>query len=405
MRYLLLRLKRFCGFITGVIFFIGGVLKLIDPVGAGLVMKEYFDFLHIGFMGFAAKPAGVLFAALEVVTGTGLITGIWRKQIGIAAMILQGGFTLLTLFLVIFNPQMDCGCFGEAIHLSHTETFVKNLVLCVLLAAYYFPSKLLGHNKKHKYVSFAIVTISVLVLSVYSWLYIPLVDFTASKPAAALKSGHAFATETVERYESVFVYEKNGKEETFDLENLPDSTWNFVRTETKEREGYKDKDLLDLSFTDADGIYLDEMAVKGKVMIVSVYDIDSRSADWNATARFVKDAQSNGFKPIILVAGTPEQMSIIADRLDNESYSTLKDHVFYSDYKALITLNRSNMGVTYFSDGYLIRKWAGRNMPDHEALKETATGDDTETIIGQSTNGSLTFQGFLLYVFAVMLLL
>ena len=405
MRYLLLRLKRFCGFITGFIFFIGGVLKLIDPVGAGLVMKEYFDFLHIGFMNFAAKPAGVLFAGLEVVIGAGLITGIWRRQIAIGAMILQGAFTLLTLFLVIFNPQMDCGCFGEAIHLSHMETFVKNIALCALLAAYYFPSKLLGQNKKHKFVSFAIVTISVLVLSIYSWSYIPLVDFTAYKPAAALKAGHTFATESVERYESVFVYEKNGKEETFDLENLPDSTWNFVRAETKERDGYKDEDLLDLSFSDADGNYMDEAAAKGKVMVVSVYDVNSRSADWNAVARFIKDAQDNGFNPLVLVAGTPEQISGIADRLDIQTYSALKDHIFYSDYKTLITLNRSNMGITYFSDGYLIRKWARRNMPDYEALKETATGDDTETIIGQSTNGSLTFQGFLLYVFAVMLLL
>ena len=62
MNYILLRLKRVCGFVTGIVFFIGGLLKVMDPVGAGLVMKEYFDFLHIGFMGFAAKPIGVIFA-------------------------------------------------------------------------------------------------------------------------------------------------------------------------------------------------------------------------------------------------------------------------------------------------------------------------------------------------------
>lgn len=405
MRYLLLRLKRFCGFITGMIFFIGGVLKLIDPVGAGLVMKEYFDFLHIGFMGFTAKPLGIMFAAAEVVIGTGLITGIWRKQVAIAAMILQGGFTVLTLFLVIFNPQMDCGCFGEAIHLSHTETFIKNLVLCALLAAYYFPAKLLGQNQKHKFVSFAIVTISALLLGIYSWLYIPLVDFTAYKPAAALKAGHAFATESVERYESVFVYEKDGKENSFDLEHLPDSTWNFVRTETKEKEGYKSEDLLDLSFTDAEGTYYDEIAADGKVMIISIYNIGSHSVNWETASKFIQNAQKNGFKPLLLVSGTPDQMLKITENLDVNTWSILKKHIYYSDYKTLITLNRSNMGVTYFSDGYLIRKWARLNMPDYETLKETATGDDTETIIGQSTSGSLTFQGFLLYVFAVMLLL
>ena len=62
MRYLLLRLKRFCGFITGFVFFAGGILKLMDPVGAGLVMGEYLDFLHMGFLGFSAKFLGTGFA-------------------------------------------------------------------------------------------------------------------------------------------------------------------------------------------------------------------------------------------------------------------------------------------------------------------------------------------------------
>ena len=405
MNYILLRLKRFCGFITGIVFFIGGLLKVMDPVGAGLVMKEYFDFLHIGFLGFASKPIGAIFAGLEVVIGAGLITGVWRKKTAIAAIILQGLFTLLTLALVIFNPQMDCGCFGEAIHLSHKATFIKNIFFCLLLAAYCFPTRHLGQNQKHKYVSFAIVTTSVMLLGIYSWLYIPLVDFTAYKSAAALQAGHAFAVEPTERYESVFIYEKDGEEMSFDLEHLPDSTWNFVRTDTREKESYKNENLIELPFTDADGAYHDTDAAEGRVMVVSIYKINSRIIDWNRAARFVNEANMYGFKPLVLVAGTPEQMDKALESVDTEAASTIKEHLFYSDYKTLITLNRANMGVTYFSDGYLIRKWARRNMPDKVAIKETATGDDTETIIGQSTSGSLTFQGFLLYVFAVMLLL
>ena len=150
MRYLLLRLKRFCGFITGIVFFIGGLLKLLDPVGAGLVMKEYLDFLHIGFLGSASKGLGVFFAFAETLIGTGLITGICRKAFGIASVSLQVFFTLLTLLLVIFNPEMDCGCFGEAIHLTHMQTFVKNLVLLALLSAYYFPAKMLGKGIRRK---------------------------------------------------------------------------------------------------------------------------------------------------------------------------------------------------------------------------------------------------------------
>ena len=83
----------------------------------------------------------------------------------------------------------------------------------------------------------------------------------------------------------------------------------------------------------------------------------------------------------------------------------MAEHSYFSDYKTLITLNRSNAGVTFFSDGYLIRKWARRAAPDYEELHETAATAETETLIGHSTHGSLTFQAFLLYVFAVMLLM
>ena len=68
-------------------------------------------------------------------------------------------------------------------------------------------------------------------------------------------------------------------------------------------------------------------------------------------------------------------------------------------------MNRSNGGVTYFSNGYLIRKGAHKALPDIEEMKEVHDEDETETIIGQSTRGSLAFQGFLLYVSAIMLLL
>ena len=393
MKYLLLRIKRFCGFITGFVFFIGGILKLMDPVGAGLVMGEYLDFMHMKFLGFAAKPLGLAFALAEAVIGTALVTGVWRKVMGIAALAFQAFFTLLTLALVIFNPEMDCGCFGEAIHLTHTETFYKNIVLCILLCAYFFPAKNLGTPQKKKYVSFSIVTASVLAFTVYSWMYIPMVDFTAYKPAAALKAGHAFSESDDDIYEAVFIYEKDGQEEVFDLGHLPDSTWNFVRTETRTKEGYDEDSRIDLSFYDSNGEYHDELASEGKVMVISVYDPDIKDRKWEKINRFALDAEEAGFTTLILIAGDiPVQMQ-------------LQDNVYSADYKTLLSLNRSNGGATYFSRGYLVRKWAERALPDFDHLVEIENDDETETIIYHDAKGSLGFQGFLLYVFAVMLLL
>ena len=129
MKYLYLRLKRFCGFVAGFVFFIAGIFKLLDPVGAGLVMKEYMDFFHLGFMAPLAKPLAVALAFLETMVGTALVAGVFRRLCAVTALAFQGFFTLVTLILVIFNPEMDCGCFGEVIHLSHLQTFLKNIIL------------------------------------------------------------------------------------------------------------------------------------------------------------------------------------------------------------------------------------------------------------------------------------
>lgn len=401
MKYIFQRMKRFCGFVTGFVFFLSGIVKLLDPVGAGLVMDGYFDFLHLGFMAPASKFFGVAFALAETIIGTGLITGVWRKAVALSAIILQGFFTLLTLLLVIFNPVMDCGCFGEAIHLTHMQTFIKNIILCILLAAYFFPSSQLGENRKRKYASFALVTASVLAFTVYSLMYIPLIDFTDFKPAAALMAGEGSGGDS---YESVFIYEKDGERQSFTIDHLPDSTWTFVDTETVmiESEGNAS---VNLSIRDAYGDYHDGIAAEGKIMIVSVYDIDIKAGRWGQTAHFLSNAEKAGFTSLLLVRSTPEEFEEAVSCLAPQVAEVLRRYLYFSDYKELISMNRSNGGATFFCDGYLIRKWARRALPDMKNLEELVEADETEALIERSTNGDLTFQGFLLYVFAVMLLL
>lgn len=384
-------MKRFCGFITGFVFFLSGIVKLMDPAGAGLVMKEYYAFLHLGFLGFSAKFMGVFFALAETVIGTALITGVWRRAVAQCAIALQSFFTLLTLLLVIFNPEMDCGCFGEAIHLTHVETFVKNIILLALLLTYYIPRKHLGETRKKKYVSFSLVTVSVLAFTVYSWVYIPMIDFTAYKAGAELQAGATVNAD--ELYESVFTYEKDGIQQDFTLGHLPDSTWTFVNVSTRLKEGREDS-LVGLSFySESTGEYMDTLAIEGKVMVVSVYDPDMSAKKWNRIENFIRRSQEAGFTTLLLTTsteGVPAEMAASA---------------FISDYKTLISLNRSNGGVTYFNDGELVRKWARANAPSRTELDELQITDATEIAIAKDSKGSLGFQGFLLYVFAVMLLL
>lgn len=397
MRYILKRMRRFCGYIAGFVFYISGILKLLDPVGAGLVMDEYYNFLHLGFLGFSSKIVGVLFAFAETAIGAALITGIWRRLTGLVAMIFQAFFTLLTLILVIFNPEMDCGCFGEAVHLTHMQTFLKNIVILLLLCCSFIPFRGLGKPRTKKFVSFGLVTVSTIAFAVYSWMYIPLVDFTDYKVTSRLQAAEAMDVAEEDIYEAIFIYEKDGRQQEFDLMHLPDSTWTFVSTHTRLKEEYQDN-TINLSIYDSEDNYQDSLAAVGKVMVISVYDPEIKTKKWEGFTTLVKNASEAGFRPLVLVAGTADD---IPEGLSDE----VKDNLYFSDYKTLVTMNRSNGGVVYFSDGYLLRKWARRAAPDMDMLQVLATEAETETMIGHSTQGSLVFQSFLLYVFAVMLLM
>lgn len=392
-KYLLLKTRRFSGFICGFVFFLSGIMKLMDPVGAGLVMDSYLDFLHIGFLGFASKPLAFLFALAETIVGTAMITGVWRRITAIIALSLQGFFTLLTILLAIFNPVMDCGCFGEFIHLTHIETLVKNLVICALLSYAYFPMRNLGRPLKRKYVSFGVVCTSVLVFSIFSLSRLPIIDFTDYEPGAQILSADANVAD--EAFDAMFIYEKDGVQQEFTLENLPDSTWTFVSTQTIQNKDLKSSGAT-LSFYDNDKEYQDSLAVQGNVMVISIYDPQMRQKKWDAAVRMAENARESGFNPMILVAGTPEQI---------EGKVTGDIPVYFSDYKTLITLNRSNAGATWLSHGYIIKKWEHRSYPDQDDLLTYIKGNSTEAILESNTKGSLLFQGFLLYVFAVMLLL
>lgn len=403
MKLTILRFRRMCRFLAGFIFFLSGVIKLLDPVGAGLVMDEYFRFLHIGFISPVSKVAGTVFALAESVLGAAMVTGVWKRTSAYVAFVFQGFFTILTLALVIVNPEMDCGCFGEAIHLTHMQTFLKNIGLCLMIAAAYIPMKDLAEPKKSKYVSFGIVVMSVTAFMVYSWMYIPLVDFTDFKPGTTLQASNETADDE-DRYEAVFIYEKDGTRQQFTLDNIPDSSWIFVSAETALKEGFKESGVS-LSIFDKEGEYHDGLAAEGRVIVFSVYDPEINASEWEKLGAAVMNAEKSGFNPLLLVACDGSTVDDILKGVNDETRIPLERHLYLSDYKNLMTMNRSNGGATYFDNGNLIRKWAFRAIPDTDDFRRLEEEHAIESETERSSSGNLTFQGFLLYVTAVMLLL
>ena len=386
--------RRFCAFVLGAVFLISGILKLMDPVGSEFIMKSYFSFLHIGFMDFSAKFFGVAFALTEAVLGAALMSGVWRMVVGIAVVALTTFFTLLTLVLLIFNPVMDCGCFGEAIHLTHLQTFVKNVILCALCCGAFIPMRELDRPVKVKYVSFALTACSLVALLIYSLVALPLKDYTAFHPGAMLQ---AAADEQYKDFsEPEFIYEKDGVTQAFSLDALPDSSWNFVDSRIRQ-DDFAAGTVLTL--TDDAGEYCDSLATKGNVLVVSAYRKLS-AGRIEGIESLVADARAAGLTPIVLV---PSDDVLAAA---SEKHAALEDGlVYYSDYKTLATLNRSNGGATWISDGQIVRKWSYTLRPSSEKLSAALAEDPTALALETQSKGSLALQSFLLYIFAVLLLL
>lgn len=390
-------LRRLCSVILGLVYFIAGMLKLMDPVGAGLVVDEYLKFFHLGGLAFASKTLGVAMALLETFLGAALIAGVWRKFVAGVTSILTLAFTALTLILVIFNPEMDCGCFGEAVHLTHMQTFLKNVALCVLCAGAFLPVRDYGRTRKSKLVAFWLVAVTVLLFTFMSLVSVPLMDFTEFAPGASLTAdadaenidaGISLNGENDTKQEYVVIYEKDGQEGAFTLDNLPDSTWTFVRVENVEMSVPDYEQSVPFFYiSDAEGNYHNELLSEGKVMVLSVYDVPGYK-DADKAAQFLRDAEAAGFTAVA-VAREP------LPALD----------AFQSDYKKIITFNRSNGGATYLEDGEIICKWPAGRLPDSDELSKVASRNPMEQLVSRSSRRRIAFQGVVLYSLALLLIL
>ena len=387
--------KKICAALVGMVFFAAGILKLMDPLGTGLIVQEYLKFFHLTFLSGLATASGLAVSLFETILGAALICGIRRRAVAKISLVILLIFSVITAILWIAGAQMDCGCFGNFVQLKPWQSFVKNLVLLGLWSLAFLPMKDLGEPRKAKYAAFAIGAVSVALFGLYSALSLPLVDFGTYKPGTELLGA------SDENFDDITgaVYSKNGREGVFTPDCPPDSTWKFVRYETYDR-GFIDSDAPRplLSFYDASGAYADSLALSGKVMLVSAYAPEKLSAArLKKISGFASAAQKNGFTLLFLVAGSPETSAI------NEP--ALAAGTYFADRLALLNLNRSNGGVTFVSDGLICDKWSARALPKDEHLASLAQKDPVEYMGAQSRKGKVRLQAFLLYTFAAMLLL
>ena len=369
-------LVRLCRLIVGVVFIFSGFVKMLSPVGTSLIMKEYFTAFHLDFLQPLALAAGVALALLEFLTGVALLLRLRIRIFAWPALILISIFTPLTLYLAVFNPIADCGCFGEAIHLTNWQTFFKNLILlpCVIIIFVGRKSVSLFRYPVREWIFMGLFAAYAVAILLYVSRKEPLKEFTVYKLGSEIVA--APPQEASAAYDTEFLYEKDGVQQTFTLDNLPDSTWTFVDAVTTVTNGAGELKASDADFLieGPDGSDITENILsRRRLLLMTIYYPDKFFRRHTAAdIAHIKSLAERGGLDFALVASAP----LDGYGVDCEQYR--------ADVKLLMTLNRSNGGATYLDEGTIIRKWA---FPS--ALKAgpaIGDGEDPELILLRSLN-------------------
>lgn len=357
-----------CRIIFGSVFLLSGVLKILDPIGTSLIVSEYLRVAHLSFFSFFSIPFGILLSLTELLTGLAILVRVRMKFFAIVGFYLISFFTVLTLFLAIFNPISDCGCFGEAVHLTNWQTFLKNIVL--LLAAtpiYLFRNKFkLLMSKKGEYIYVSVFAFIALLIPLRSLIVGPFIEFSNFSVGTNIASLYDEAQENT-KYETLFTYKKDDMVEDFSIQNLPDSTWSYIDSKTKlvgDASVAFDLSILDMNEGD---ITTSIVESRDQMLICSVYNSKffKNDANWDKIKKLSEKALAEGAVFYIFSNTIKGELEEIADQkgILNVSFG-------YMDYKNLITLHRINGGIVYLTDGVIVKKWPGLNYPFDKISKE-----------------------------------
>ena len=249
-----------CRFLLAAAFIFSGFAKSVDPLGSQYKIQDYLSAFGMAswFPSLFPLLGGISLSAIEFSVGIFLFFGVRRSVASTLALILMIFMTPLTLYLALFNPVSDCGCFGDAWVLTNWETFGKNVILLIAAVIVFKERKLLIRfvSQKMEWLVSLYTLFFVFTLSFYCLDRLPVLDFRPYKIGKNIPEGMTIpegAKSSV--YESIFTLEKDGRKKEFTLENYPDSTWKFIDTRTVLKEkGYEppihDFSMLELNTGD-----------------------------------------------------------------------------------------------------------------------------------------------------------
>jgi uncharacterized membrane protein YphA (DoxX/SURF4 family) len=351
--------------IVGVLFIFSGLIKANDPAGLSYKMQEFFEVWGLQGLDGLTLAFAVLMIAFEIIAGVAVLLGWQFPLFSWLLLLLIIFFTFLTGYALFSGKIRECGCFGDCIRLTAGQSFVKDLLLLVLIGF------LLLNRRSVKPLLGKGASLLLLMTTVffsfgfqkYVLTYLPVVDCLPYKKGANIAESMKIPAGAVPDSTVInFVYRKDGKEIEFDANNFPadfnDSIYTFIRRYDKVvRQGnaqppIKDFVVISPSGTDTTKAILER---PGPILIVFARTLPKDPAKWGWAAPLKRLAAEAKEKSIPLIWVTADAATVHAG-LSSLQMGDLP--VMKGDAVAIKTAARVDPTVYLLEQGTVKGKWA-----------------------------------------------
>ena len=359
-----------CRFLLGATFVFSGFVKAIDPIGTQYKLQDYISVVGMGGIvpDIVTLLASVALSALEFSLGVFVLFAIRRHLVSKILVAFMAVMTLITVWIALFNPVKDCGCFGEALRLTNVQTLLKNIVLLAAsVVVAWRPLRMYRFlSRSTQWIAINYTILFVLLLSAHCLYHLPLIDFRPYHIGMNIKKGMEIPAGAPQpEFETTFILQKNGVKKEFTLDNYPDSSWQFVDSKTVQtKEGYVPP-IHDFSIQKADGDDITDsvLTAKGYIfLLVSPHLEQADDSNFGDIDLLYEYCQERKIPFYCLTASTKKDIDHWAD-------ITGAEYPFcFTDETTLKTIIRSNPGLLLLKDGTIIRKWSHNDLPSSSSL-------------------------------------
>ena len=130
---------------VGLLFIVSGLVKANDPLGLSYKMQEFFELWSDGlaqgnfirssldFFHKSSLALSIIMITLEIIAGVALLIGWKKKFILWMLLALIVFFTFLTGYAYLSGKFTNCGCFGDCLPITPLTSFLKDILLLVLI--------------------------------------------------------------------------------------------------------------------------------------------------------------------------------------------------------------------------------------------------------------------------------